>query len=250
MARYFHILVLTATIIGLSAASPVSAPAAGNSSMSSTGTVVTKTDFTKMFPNRARLYTYEGFTSAAATFPGFLTTGDTDVQRREAAAFFANIAHESCNLQCNAELERANYDNYCDAATATQNGFTASCDKDGKRFQYYGRGPIQLSWNYNYKEAGEALGLDLLHDPDKVSKDSRTAWRTAIWFWMTKSGAGSFTPHKAITGGRGFGETIRSINGALECGGKQPDKVAARVKFFRSFMKILGTTEGTGKLTC
>ena len=233
--------------------SPVSPPSPSppaSPPSSETGAVISTYNFNTMFPSPDRLYSYEGFISAAATFPGFLTTGNLTVRCREAAAFFANIAHESCNLRCTVELNTANYDSYCDEQTAIENGFTSSCDKNGRRFQYYGRGPIQLSWNYNYKTAGDALGLDLLHDPGKVSTDSRTAWRTAIWFWMTSSGAGVYTPHIAMTTGRGFGETIRSINGALECGGKQPDKVAARVKFFRSFVEILGTTEGSGKLIC
>ena len=230
--------------------SPPSPPSAANPSSSSTGAVVSKTHFDTMFPSRDRLYSYKGFISAAAAFSGFLSTGTMSVRRREAAAFFANIAHESCNLRCTVELNTANYNSYCNAQTATENGFTSSCDKNGQRFQYYGRGPIQLSWNFNYKAAGDALGLDLLHDPNKVSTDSRTAWRTAIWFWMTSSGAGAYTPHTAITTGRGFGETIRSINGALECNGKQPSKVAARVKHYRNFVEVLGTSVGLGNLNC
>lgn len=30
---------------------------------------------------------------------------------------------------------------------------------------YYGRGFVQLTWNYNYKKMGEVLGVDLLHNP-------------------------------------------------------------------------------------
>ncbi len=212
--------------------------------------VVSRSQFNALFPTRNKLYTYKGFISAAATFPGFMTTGDFEVRRREAAAFFANIAHESCNLECTVELNTANYDNYCDARTATQNGFTATCDKNGRRFQYYGRGPIQLSWNFNYRAAGDALGLDLLHNPDLVATDSKTAWRTAIWFWMNSKGAGSFTPHNAITTGRGFGETIRSINGALECDGKEPAKVRSRVNNYLRFVKVLWTSVGPGKTEC
>ncbi|KAH9326680.1 hypothetical protein KI387_006858, partial [Taxus chinensis] len=51
--------------------------------------------------------------------------------------------------------------------------------------QYYGRGPIQLSWNYNYIAAGKAIGFDGLNDPDIVARDNTISFKTAIWFWMT-----------------------------------------------------------------
>lgn len=33
---------------------------------------------------------------------------------------------------------------------------------------YYGRGFVQLTWDYNYRKAGEKLGVDLLGNPDKA----------------------------------------------------------------------------------
>lgn len=35
-------------------------------------------------------------------------------------------------------------------------------------YPYYGRGFVQLTWDFNYKKAGEALGVDFLKYPDKV----------------------------------------------------------------------------------
>lgn len=31
---------------------------------------------------------------------------------------------------------------------------------------YYGRGLVQLTWNYNYEKAGKIIGVDLLNNPD------------------------------------------------------------------------------------
>lgn len=37
----------------------------------------------------------------------------------------------------------------------------------GKRYwPYYGRGFVQLTWDYNYKAQGERLGIDLIGNPD------------------------------------------------------------------------------------
>ncbi len=60
---------------------------------------------------------------------------------------------------------------------------SSDCDAPGKK--YFGRGYIQLSWCYNYKDASHDLYGDdsLVNDPDKVARDENTAWDTAFWFW-------------------------------------------------------------------
>jgi hypothetical protein len=61
---------------------------------------------------------------------------------------------------------------------------------------------------------------------------------------MTQSGAGNYTPHEAIIEQRGFGETIRSINGSVECNGGYPEAVEQRASFFANYCSKLGTTQG------
>jgi predicted chitinase len=204
-------------------------------------TLVTKAQFEEMFPNRNPLYTYDGLLAAMGKFPAFAGTGDDTVRKREAAAFLANVNHESGGLVFVEETNEAAWGNYCDAAQpyGCPAGKTA----------YHGRGPIQLSWNYNYKAAGDALGVDLLNDPDKVKTDPAVAWQTALWFWMTQNGAGSMTAHAAITSGAGFGETIRTINGALECDGRNTAQVESRVSAYQRFTAMLGVEPGD-KLRC
>ena len=66
---------------------------------------------------------------------------------------------------------------------------------------------------------------------------------------MTQSGPGTMTGHSAMVNGRGFGETIRSINGSLECDGRNPAQVQSRVNAYQRFTQILGVPAG-GTLTC
>jgi len=187
----------------------------------------TAAQFEALFPKRLRFYSHEGLLKAARSFPAFAGTGDEVQRGRELAAFLGNVAHESDELRAVREYRKENHDRYCSLA-------------DGERCapgqQYYGRGPIQLSWNYQYRRAGEALGLDLWADPDLVARDPAVAWQTALWYWMTQNGPGAMTAHEAMNGGPGFGATVRAINGLVECDKRgDPDaqrKIARRVAFY------------------
>ncbi len=205
------------------------------------GFVVSESQFNQMFPNRNSFYTYAGLVDALKAFPAFAKTGSDTVRRQEAAAFLANVNHETGGLRYVVEQNTANYPHYCDAAQPY--GCPAG------QAAYYGRGPIQLSWNFNYKAAGDALGIDLLRNPYLVEQNPSIAWRTGLWYWNTQNGPGTMTPHDAIVNGRGFGETIRSINGYLECDGRNPAQVQSRVNSYQSFTQILGVAPGSN-LSC
>lgn len=205
------------------------------------GFVVSEAQFNQMFPSRNPFYTYRGLTDALSAYPGFAKTGSDTVKRQEAAAFLANANHETGGLVHVVEQNTANYPHYCDRSQPY--GCPAG------QAAYYGRGPIQLSWNFNYKAAGDALGINLLSDPYLVQNDPAVAWKTALWYWNTQTGPGTMTPHNAMVNQRGFGETIRSINGSLECGGRNPAQVQSRINSYQRFVQILGTTPG-GNLSC
>lgn len=203
--------------------------------------VVSEAQFNQMFPNRNPFYTYSGLVDALSSYPGFTNTGTVEVQRREAAAFLANVSHETGGLVYIKEINEDNYPHYCD--------WSQPFGCPAGQSAYYGKGPIQLSWNYNYKAAGDALGIDLLNNPYLVEQDSAIAWRTGLWFWNTQSGAGWMSGHTAIVDGHGFGESIRSINGSIECNGGNPEQVQSRINTFTQFTQILGTTTGSN-LSC
>lgn len=207
-------------------------PGTGNPS----GFVVSEAQFNQMFPNRNPFYTYNGLVAALSAYPAFANTGDDTVKRREAAAFLANVSHETGGLVYIVEQNTANYPHYCDASQPY--GCPAG------QAAYYGRGPIQLSWNFNYKAAGDALGINLLANPYLVEQDPAVAMKTALWYWNTQNGPGTMTAHAAMVNGAGFGETIRSINGSLECNGGNPAQVQSRVSKYQSFTQLLGVTPG------
>ena len=132
-------------------------------------------------------YSYAGLLAAAANYPTFACEGDEETRLRELVAFLAQISHETTGgwatapdgphawgLCFNAEVG-------CGDGTCTQ-----YCDTTNAAYPcapgqtYHGRGAIQLSWNYNYGQAGDALGVDLLADPDQVSTDPELAIATAV----------------------------------------------------------------------
>jgi predicted chitinase len=205
------------------------------------GFVVSEAQFAQMFPQRNPFYTYSGLTAALSAYPQFANTGSETVKRQEAAAFLANVSHETGGLVYVVEQNTGNYPHYCDA--------TQPYGCPAGQAAYYGRGPIQLSWNFNYKAAGDALGIDLLNNPYLVEQDAAVAWKTALWYWNTQKGPGTMTAHDAMVNGAGFGETIRSINGAIECNGGNPGQVQSRINSYLSFVQILGAEPG-GNLSC
>ncbi|AOR36478.1 chitinase [Streptomyces fodineus] len=211
------------------------APAGGGGTPS--GFVVSEAQFTQMFPNRNAFYTYSGLVQALSAYPAFANTGSDTVRKQEAAAFLANVSHETGGLVYIVEQNTANYPTYCDRSQPY--GCPAG------QAAYYGRGPLQLSWNFNYKAAGDALGIDLLNNPWQVENNAAIAWKTGLWYWNTQSGPGSMTPHNAMVDNAGFGQTIRSINGSLECDGKNPAQVQSRVDAYQRFTQILGVSPGS-----
>jgi hypothetical protein len=109
---------------------------------------------------------------------------------------------------------------------------------------YIGRGPLQLSWNYNYGQAGDYLGIPtLLSNPDQVATDPAVAWRTSMFFWMAWKDKDKNSlllgPHYRFLHD-GFGGSLRAVNGALECGVGNAAAEQRRSKY-RTLCTLLGT---------
>jgi predicted chitinase len=210
----------------------------GGSTTPPGGFVVSEAQFDQMFPNRNSFYTYSGLTAALSAYPSFATTGSATVQKQEAAAFLANVDHETGGLVYVTEIDQSG--NYC---ASESYGCPAGT------YAYYGRGPLQISWNFNYKAAGDALGIDLLDNPNLVQTDASVAWKTGLWFWNTSTGAGTVTSHNAMVNSAGFGQTIRAINGSLECNGNNTAEMQDRINDYQQFTQILGVPAGNN-LSC
>jgi predicted chitinase len=233
--KKIHVLLL-AVLASLLTTGPATADIGAKRSF-----VVTQAQFNQMFPNRNSFYTYSGLTTALDSFSTFAAAGSDTVRKQEAAAFLANVHHETGGLVHIVEQNTANYPHYCD--------WSQPFGCPAGQSAYYGRGPIQLSWNFNYKAAGDYLGINLLNDPWQVQNNAAVSWKSALWYWMTQNGPGTMTPHNAMVNQRGFGETIRSINGSLECNGGNPGQVDSRVSKYRQFTQLLGVPAG-GNLYC
>ncbi|XP_015951307.1 endochitinase-like [Arachis duranensis] len=240
----------------------------GGSSGGSNGdvsSIITSSTFDEMlkYRNDPRckgngFYTYDAFLAAAGSFSGFGTTGDDATKRRELAAFFGQTSHETTGGWASAPdgpyawgycfINENNQDaDYCTPSTQWP------C-APGKK--YYGRGPIQLTHNYNYGPAGNAIGSDLLNNPDLVATDPVISFKTAIWFWMTPQGnkpschnviTGGWTPSSTDTAaGRvpGYGVITNIINGGLECGHGPDSRVEDRIGFYSRYCSMLGVSTG------
>jgi predicted chitinase len=204
---------------------------------SSSGFVVSEAQFDQMFPSRNSFYTYGGLVTALSTYPGFATTGGTTVEKQEAAAFLANVDHETGGLVYINEIDQSG--DYC---ASESYGCPAGT------YAYYGRGPLQISWNFNYEAAGQSIGQDLLDNPNLVSTNAAISWETALWYWMTQNGGSSMSSHTAMVDSAGFGDTIRSIND-IECNGGNTAEMQDRVNDYENFASILGVSPGSN-LTC
>ncbi|KAL9233169.1 hypothetical protein vseg_008199 [Gypsophila vaccaria] len=169
-------------------------------------------------------YTRDAFLNAISGYPDFGTTGSSDDSKREIAAFFANVAHETGRF-CSTEEKNgaATNDAYCDT-TNTQYPCVP-----GKK--YYGRGPLQLTGNYNYGSAGQSIHFDGLNNPEILANDVVTSFKSALWFWMNNV-------HSVLN--QGFGATIRAINGAYECNGQNQDEANDRIQLYQQYCSDFG----------
>lgn len=204
------------------------------------------------------------YTILNVDYGSFCADKNPTINKKELAALFAHMAHETRNgtnnkfndgLMLIAETDK-------NATYITANLiYPATAGK-----KYYGRGPLQLSYNGNYGFASDCIYGNkntLLNNPDLVSSDSVIAFETAIYFWMTPQ---SLKPsaHDVIIGKwiptiseaqknykSGFGLTINIINGKLECNqGDGNTAMNDRIGFYQYFLKKFNINDANCACSC
>jgi hypothetical protein len=171
--------------------------------------IFTKSIFNKLAPEAIAPYSYTGFCNAVdnwnSKYPSlaiFTTTGQQ--QRNELAAFLGHVLHESHSFKANREYSMC-ADSKIDSSTGKvyckPTGYTSGEYNDPycsslhtpytnpsgcecttissestsipgyieANLLFFGRGPLQKSWNYNYKDLDELLldqEVDICSNPD------------------------------------------------------------------------------------
>jgi predicted chitinase len=141
-----------------------------------------------------------------------------------AAAFLAQIAHESAELRFMQELwgptaQQKKYEPPSDLAKDLGN------TQPGDGFRYRGRGPIQITGRANYKKYGELLGVDLVGNPD-LAAQPEYAFQIAGLFWSLRG-------LNKLADAEDFPTITRRINGGLT-------GLAERERYYETAKKALG----------
>jgi len=203
-------------------------------------------------------------TSYTIDYGAFCSENNIQTNKRELAAFFAQIAHETRHG------ENGKYNDGLMLMHEVNTAITYVADNDDypavKGKKYYGRGPMQISYNGNYGYASTCIFGDkniLLSNPDLVQNDPVVAFKTAIYFWMTPQSPKP-SAHDVMTGkwqpsaadkaaGRtpGFGMTIDIVNGQIECNkGDNMPNMNDRIGFYQHFLKLLGVSDPNCACSC
>lgn len=267
-----------------SPSSPTPAPSQ-SSGGSGIGAWFSQADFEAFFPNinnaactGANFFTYDALVQAAKAFPSFANSGNLDQDKLELAAFLGQTSHETTGGWATApggpqawgycfkeerHCETGSCTGYCAAGNpCADQGFDCTCAA-GQTYQ--GRGPVQLSWNYNYAAFSQYIYGDasvLINDPSQVATNATLAYQAGLWFWMTPQNpkpschdaqTGAWQPSAADSQvGRvaGYGMVTNVINGGLECNMPTNGKVVDRVEYYKRYAGVLNVAVDDATLYC
>lgn len=206
-------------------------------------------------------------------FEDFVNRSSEIDNKRELAAFLANISKETTGgwqlpVGGGSEGDYAVWGLYFvhELGYNSTNGAGAYSQASAEyppnpAVGYYGRGPIQLSWNYNYGQFSKFLYNDkniLLNSPDDVQNDGVLSFKSAIWFWMMPQcpkpschqvmhnlwlpETGAYISNKMYK--KGFAHTNNIINGGLECRSTTTatfaQKVILRSDLYKYYLGLMG----------
>lgn len=242
---------------------------------------ITEKTWNDLFPNRYNIsnyanserqlaqhtdfYSFQAFVAAAKKFPLFIGEGNKTTRKRELCAFLANIAQETSGGWDSAPGGYYKWGLYYVQERGCTNGCGGYTDTVNKNFlpvpgvSYHGRGPKQLSWNYNYGQFSMAYygSKDtLLQHPEILTEDPVVSFASAIWFWMATQPpkpschnimTGNWLPstHDSLEGRLpGFGATVNVINGGVECSRVPAQKTIYRYEYYKYFCHYFHVSPG------
>ncbi len=107
------------------------------------------------------------------------------IKGNELAAFLAQCAHETMDFKHMKEIGGVLDFKKYDIKFAPKKAKVLGNTKPGDGAKYKGRGYIQLTGKYNYKKAGDALGIDLVNKPELLEKPEIAA-KVAVWYWKER----------------------------------------------------------------
>ncbi|KAK2632261.1 hypothetical protein EUGRSUZ_L01796 [Eucalyptus grandis] len=158
-------------------------------------------------------YSRGTFLEAVGSYPLFGRAESVNDSIREIAAFFGHVTFETGYMCYKNEIDGASMD-FCDE-TATQ--YACNPNKG-------------IGFN----------GLNGLNSPETVSTSPRISSKASPWYSMN---------FVQLVMDQGFRATIRAMNGVLECGGKNPASIQARVQYYTKYCNQLEAAPGDN-LTC
>lgn len=107
--------------------------------------------------------------------------------------------------------------------------------KNLRYYPWYGRGFVQLTWEANYKKAGEKLGRDFLSDPDAVMDAGNSAAilvRGMMEGWFTSKALPTYVNPQASD----YRQARRVVNGM-----DKADEIAALARAYETALHDWGT---------
>lgn len=196
----------------------------------------------------------------------FLNSANENDNRREISGFFAHMAKESGaygylkgdeGWAIEAGIDKYEWGfafneetSYIGSTNAPYSEWTHETYPPVEGKSYHGRGPIQLSWNYNYGFFSELIFGDknvLLQAPERVSEEGQLGIMSALWFWMTPQAPKAschdimldyFVHAPSSPYFNCFGLTIVVVNGYYEAD-KLPEEwpqVGHRITYYKRFV--------------
>ena len=124
------------------------------------------------------------------------------IKGTELAQFMAQTNHESWDFSRLKEkgMGKEYFSKKYDPKFAPRTAKILGNKHVGDGEKYHGRGFIQLTGRDNYRMASQALGVDLLNNPELAERPDVAA-KIAIWYWQTrvKPYINNFNDTKAVT---------------------------------------------------